>query len=129
MNKSYLIKKYQNDIKKRIPDEYPGKEDILQSIERNLFDFIKEHPSASFDDITAEFGLSSEVVNSFMEQLSGTEVQTIFCQKKKQKKILLIIFSICIILFIILCRYLYILYDNTPAIIEETIIIEDGQNI
>lgn len=129
MKNSNQIQKYQNEIKKKIPDEYPGKKEILQAIEHNLYDFLEEHPTASFENILEEFGSPSEIANSFMERLSGKEIHTIFQKRKRQKKVLLSICILFLILFLLLCRYLYYLFDNTAVIIEETIIIEDTQNL
>ncbi len=76
------IKRYLREISLLIPDSYTNKECLLNTIRKNLNDFLKEHPDSSFKDIVKEFGTTDEFADSFLDEFSGTEILS-FLQKKE----------------------------------------------
>lgn len=118
------LKKYYRDIKREIPKNYPGSTDIVNHIRQNIENFLDEQPNASFDDIISQFGNASEIVSSFIEDMSAEEIAALLKKERKKRYFTWAFCAVSIIILGSICCHIYRIYMNEqPFIIEETTII------
>lgn len=118
------LKKYYRDIKREIPKNYPGSTDIVNHIRQNIENFLDEQPDASFDDIISQFGNASEIVSSFIEDMSAEEIAALLKKERKKRYFTWAFCAVSIIILGSICCHIYRIYMNEqPFIIEETTII------
>lgn len=116
------LKKYYRDIKNEIPNNYSGKMDIINNIRQNIEDFLTEQPESSFDDVLSEFGSASEIVASFIDDMSTEEIAALLKKDRRKRHCT---WAICVVTLLLvggLCYYMYLLIAYTPVEITETII-------
>lgn len=117
------LKKYYREIRKEIPNSYPGKKDILNSIRQSVENFLEEQPDPSFDDILEHFGNTTEIVSSFIEDLSAQEIAALLKKDRRKRYTTRAICVFAILIVSGLCYYIYLLIVSTPVEITETTII------
>lgn len=114
------LKKYYRDIKREIPKNYPGSTDIVNHIRQNIENFLDEQPNASFDDIISQFGNASEIVSSFIEDMSAEEIAALLKKDRKKRYVIWVVCIFSIIIISGVCYYTYLLIVSTPVEITET---------
>lgn len=118
------VNRYLRQLKKLLPSDYPGRNDILQSIRQRIIDFLSEHPDTTTTDFEAEFGTPEEVADSFLEELSGSMRENKMRNKSKRYAI---IGFILIILSVSILSFSWYLIQHAAVETTETITIyEDG---
>ena len=124
------IKKYVKEISLSIPNDYPGREQILHAIEQNLAQYASEHPYSSFDNMIKEFGSAPEVSASFMEELSGMDAALSLQNKTRFNRIVLALcIAIIVTIFILGCKMYYISFVNTKLPIKEQTYYYNGKKV
>lgn len=116
------LKKYYRNIKREIPNDYSGKKDIIDNIRQNIEDFLAEQPEATFADVLSQFGNASEIVASFIDDMSTEEIAALLKKDRRKRHCT---WAICIVTLLLvggLCYYMYLLIACTPVSITETII-------
>lgn len=122
------LKKYYRNIKREIPNDYSGKKDIIDNIRQNIEDFLAEQPEATFADVLSQFGNASEIVASFIDDMSTEEIAALLKKDRWKRHCT---WAICIVTLLLvggLCYYMYLLIACTPVEITETTIIYYYEN-
>lgn len=114
------MKTYLREISRSLPWNYPQKKDILLALEQNIQDYLTDHPTADWSDVLEQFGTASEVANSYLDELSDTELALSF-QKRKKRNFIIIFFSLSLLIMFFLLIYHFIMrWQEDTIIIEET---------
>ncbi len=117
------IRKYIRTTKRLIacPRKYRRK--ILDDMERDIKQFIKENPSAGSPEVVGYFDTPEKLAQTYLDSVPQEELVKYKYKRRYQFHISLIVL---IFFFVILSMFLYYQFNTCPVIyVEETIEILD----
>lgn len=123
------LRTYLQEISKTIPGNYFKKKPLLYALKQDIQQFLVDHPSATWEDVLEQFGSVSELSESYMAEISDTELIE---SLKKNKQHIYLTSGICFVLLIFLImgiRYYANWWKNDAIITEETLYVFDGTEI
>lgn len=117
------ISRYLKEIQQILPNDYNGKEQIFETFQNSIYDFLEEYPDASFEDVVDEFGSVADVSSSFLETDEDI-LRTVRATNRHYKHIFLLkaitpIILIGIIFYAFYYARSHILYTDTELIIYD----------
>ncbi len=125
-NMKKKIKTYLRNISTALPADYPNKKILLHTLQQNIDDFLTEHPDADWMDVIKHFGDSAAVVQSYMDELSDTELAASY---KTSHRRFFLTTTVCCIALIALVTGIYLFYSwwkNDALTVTETLTVYDG---
>lgn len=119
------VRHYLREISSALPTDYPNKKRILNALKQNIENFLEEHPNAQWKDVIKRFGSATDLANSYIEELSDTDIALSYQIHHRQ---FLISTAICcmILAFVAFGIYrFYIWWKNDALLITETTTVYD----
>lgn len=106
------IMKYFRSLKKKLPYIPKEKRKFTSLARKSLKSYLEEHPSATMDDIYAEFGTVEQLCEDYMGHMTQEQLMDgVRYIKKVNRYLLLLVFA----LFTLCVGYETYLYLNAPS--------------
>lgn len=107
----WKIEKYYWTFPSKLPYIPKEKKKFTTSIRRSLKSYLKEHPSATVDEIFAEFGTVEQLCEDYVDHMTQEQLMNGVKYIRKVNKFLFLLIAVLIILCIGFYTYLYL---NAP---------------
>lgn len=121
------LSQYFKEIKKNLPVNHTGRNEIMASIKQNVNDFLTTYPNASFEDIVAEFGSAADVAASFSHTNDSVGAQ--FHSVKKKHFRFASSFTLFIVIAVLVLSIFRFCINHLPFIPRSSTVIYDGTEI
>lgn len=104
------LNEYISNIRKQLVCNAADKKRLLSDLTFNIDEFIEDHPESSINDIIEHFGTPEDIAGGYLSSLEGGELNNKLKKTKKIRKCIL--FACGIIVFILVCIFIFEYLDS-----------------
>lgn len=103
-------KRYLREVRRNLPCSFRTKRELLSRLQDSLTDFVEERPHASYEDLTAHFGLPTDVADAYFADLPAGQLRKALQTAHFVRRVLITVCVFAVVLFGITLGFM--IYEN-----------------